>query len=136
MTAKATPILGRDAILAAQDAVTETIDVPEWGGAVIVKAMTGEQRDAFESAILKDKNDPAKGVEMRDFRARFVARVVVDDKGTRLFTDEDVKALSRKSARVLDRLYDVGARLAGMRKEDAERLAGNSDAQSDDSITD
>ena len=129
-------ILGRDAILAAQDAVTEQVDVPEWGGAVLVKAMSGEQRDAFEKSILKDKADPSKGVEMRDFRARFAARVIVDAKGTRLFTDEDVKALSRKSAKALDRVYDAGARLAGLRKEDAERLAGNSDAQSDGSTTD
>jgi hypothetical protein len=129
-------MLGRDAILAAQDVTSELVDVPEWGGSVCVKAMTGEQRDAFETSILKDKADPTKGVSFVDLRARFVARVCVDDKGVRLFTDEDVKSLSRKSAKALDRVYDVGARLAGMRKEDAERLAGNSDAQSDDSTTD
>lgn len=129
-------ILGRDAILAAQDAITETVDVPEWGGSVIVKSMTGEQRDAFETAILKDKSDPSAGISFADLRARFVARVCVDEKGVRVFDDSDVKALSRKSAKALDRVYDVGARLAGMRKEDAERLVGNSDAQNDASTTD
>ena len=41
-----------------------------------------------------------------------------------------------QGAKALDRVYDAGARLAGLRKEDAERLAGNSDAQSDGSTTD
>lgn len=128
-------LLTADNIFAANDCVFEDVAVPEWGGTVRVQAMTGEQRDGFEKAILKDKTDPGKGIEMSDFRARFVARVLVDEKGARLFSDTDVKGLSRKSARALDRVYDVGARLAGMRKEDAEALAGNSDAQSDASTT-
>lgn len=122
-------ILGRDAILAAQDITSETVEVPEWGGAVIVKGMSGEQRDAFEASVVHERGGKAE-VDMRNLRAKFVARCVVDEKGARLFADEDVPALARKSGAVLDRLFEVGQRLAGMRPADVEALAGNSDAQS------
>lgn len=122
-------ILGRDAILAAQDIAIETVEVPEWGGSVIVKGMSGEQRDAFEASVVSERGGKAE-VDMRNLRAKFVARCVVDEKGARLFADEDVPALARKSGAVLDRLFEVGQRLAGMRPADVEALAGNSDAQS------
>lgn len=129
------PIATRDAILAADDAQTEVVAVSEWGLSVIVKALTGEQRDAFEASIMRQK-DGGETVDTRDMRAKFVARCVVDEKGNRLFTNEDVKVLSRKSARALQRVFDVGARLAGMSKESVASLEGNSDAQSDASTTD
>jgi hypothetical protein len=41
--------LSADAILAADDIVTEAVDCPEWGGKVLVKAMTGAERDSSSS---------------------------------------------------------------------------------------
>lgn len=125
----------RDLILAADDLAFEDVEVPEWGCVVRIKAMSGGERDAFESSILKDRSDPSKGVDMRSFRAKFLTRVMIDESGARLFRPDEVKALSAKNARTLDRLYEVGARLAGMRDEDAERLAGNSEGQSEDSTS-
>ena len=45
-------ILTRDQILQANDLVTETVEVPEWGGSVFVKSLTGVERDQFEAAIV------------------------------------------------------------------------------------
>jgi len=99
--------------------------VPEWGCTVRLKAMTGEERDSFESSILRDRSDPSSGVDPRNFHAKFLVRILCDADGKRLFSDDDVELLSGKSASVLDRLYDVGASLAGLLPSDAERLAGN-----------
>lgn len=133
---EALPRATRDAILAADDLKYEDVEVPEWGLTVRVSAMTGAQRDAFEASILRDRDDPEKGVDSIGFRSKMVAVTVIDEQGERLFRDSDLAALSKKSARVLDRLYEVAACLAGLRQEDADRLAGNSDAQSDGSTTD
>ena len=65
------------------------------------------------------------GVDPRNFHAKFLVRILCDADGKRLFSDDDVELLSGKSASVLDRLYDVGASLAGLLPSDAERLAGN-----------
>lgn len=133
---KALPFATREAIFAADDIAHRDVEVPEWHLTVRVSALTGAQRDAFEAAILKDRDDPAKGVDAIGFRAKLVAVALIDENGDRLFRDSDLAALSKKSARVLDHLYEVAAELAGLRQEDADRLAGNSDAQSDGSTTD
>jgi hypothetical protein len=129
-------VLDRGAILAADDSGHEDVEVPEWGGTVRVKAMTGEQRDAFEVSVTSRDKHGNRLVEGRNVRAKLVARVCVNEKGVRLFSDEDVAALTRKSARALERVFEVGMRLAGMSDEDVASLEGNSSAQSDASTTD
>ena len=42
--------LNREAILAAEDLPRELVEVPEWGGAVYVRALTGAERDQFEAS--------------------------------------------------------------------------------------
>lgn len=33
----------------------ETFDVPEWGGSVLIREMTGTERDAYEESIFGNK---------------------------------------------------------------------------------
>src|SRR6516162_5882027 len=91
--------LSRDDILKAADNEPEEVDVPEWGGSVLVR---GGRRQV----------DPA------NVRAKLVARCVIDDDGNRLFTDADVAELGGKSAAAVDRVYAVAARLSGMGGEE------------------
>jgi hypothetical protein len=49
----------------------------------------------------------------------------VDDKGNRLFTDADVKALGAKSSRALSRCVRAAQRLNGLTGADLEDLAKN-----------
>ena len=48
-------ILGKKAILAAQDIPTEPVAVPEWGGEVLVRGLSGADRDAFEASVVEQK---------------------------------------------------------------------------------
>lgn len=112
--------LSRDAIIAAVDAVTETVPVPEWGGDVIIKSMTGAERDAYEVSLRR------KGeLNLANARAKLLVRVIVNEGGTRIFSDQDAMALGKKNAALLERLYDVAARLSGMTDEAAEDAEGN-----------
>jgi hypothetical protein len=43
-------LLSRDDILNADDLTIETIAVPEWGGEVNVKTLTGAEKDKWETA--------------------------------------------------------------------------------------
>jgi len=121
-------ILNRNAILAAPDIVTETVTVPEWGGEVLVKAISAAERDEFEQAIVQMRRS-GKRTEMEfnrsNFRARLAARALVDEDGDRLFSDADVELLGAKSASALDRVYEAAARLAGITKNDEEELEKN-----------
>ena len=114
--------LSRDDILKAADNEPEEVDVPEWGGSVLVRGMTGRERDAFEVSLMQPGRGGRKVLDPANVRAKLVARCVVDDDGGRLFTDADVAELGGKSAAAVDRVYAVAARLSGMGADDPEEL--------------
>jgi hypothetical protein len=125
----------RDQILSADDLPVREIEVPEWGFWVRVKTLTGEERDAFEAAIVK-RNGRNVTQNLANIRARLVANTVVDEAGARLFKFSDIEALGKKSALALDRVFGVASELSGLNPEDVEELAKNSASdQSDDSIS-
>ncbi len=120
-------LLGRDEILQAKDLKTERVSVPEWGGDVLVRSMTGAERDAFEASIL-EKRGSDYDVNMRNLRAKLAAWTIVDEEGSRLFSEDDIKALSEKSAGALQRVFNVASRLSAIGPEDVEELAKNSES--------
>lgn len=114
-------MLTREQILGKSDAVTERVDIPEWGGYAFVRELSGTERDAFEASILNGgKFDP------HNVRAKLVVRSLVDDAGNRIFTDADVDEVGRKSGTVLKRVFEIAQRINKMRPEDVDELAKNS----------
>lgn len=116
--------LTREAILARNNLAEETVDVPEWGGKVRVRELTGAQRDAWEAAFLSPQGDVRENF-MVGARARLVALAAVDAAGERLFRDEDVQALSAMPARGLNRVFSAASRLSGLSQNDLAELEGN-----------
>ncbi len=119
-------LLGREAILGAQDLETEDVAVPEWGGTVRVKALTAAERDAYEESLLIGKGRKRR-LSMMNARAKLVGLTVVGEDGQRLFNERDVAALGQKSSGALSRVFDVAMRLAGLTDEDIEELTENLD---------
>lgn len=118
-------LLNRDQILAAKDLSHEDVPVPEWGGTVRIRGMTGDERDAFEISLVHAREDGANLSEAH-IRARLVAFTAVDSEGKRLFTEADVAALGAKSSAPLDRCYAVAQRLSRLTAGDLKELKGNS----------
>lgn len=114
-------MLTKDQILAANDAATQTVDVPEWGGAIGVIAMNGIARDAFNASV-------AKGQPQSLFIANLLVATVVDDAGNPVFTVADVDALQKKNAAVTGRIADVAMKLNGLGASATEDAAKNSEA--------
>lgn len=128
-------ILTRDAILQAQDLPRELVEVPQWGGSVYVRALTGAERDTFETSIVEQRGKSTK-MNLKNIRAKLVALSVVDEEGNRIFSDADASALGKKSAAALDKVFEVAQRLSGLRPEDVEELSKNFGSdQSEDSIS-
>jgi len=128
-------LLTKDAILAANDLVTEDVEVPEWGGTVRVRTLSGAERDAFEQAVVTRKGKNVT-TNLANIRAKMVALCVVDENGQRLFADKDVLLLGTKSAAALDRVFTVAQQLAGLTDKDVDELAENLEpGQSDDSTS-
>ena len=128
--------LTRDAILQADDLLFEDVEIPEWGGMVRVRGLTGAERDAFEAEIVEQRGKKTR-LNMQNFRAKLVARSVVNGDGQRLFSDKDAHALGKKSAAALNRVFEVAQRLSGLSDKDVEELVENfAEGQSDGSTSD
>ena len=124
-------LLSREHILGADDRRTEDVPVPEWGGTVRVRALSGAERDAYEAGIVTLRGDGTKSVNLKNLRGRLVSLSCVDDEGNRLFSDEDAIALGDRSASALERVFDVARKLSGLSEDDVEELAeGFGDAPS------
>lgn len=128
-------ILTKDQILGANDKRTECVKVPEWktgdNDTVIIRTLSGTERDQFEDSIMRGDKRDFKGI-----RAKLVALSVVDENGKRLFTFEEAEVLGNKSARALDRVFAAAQKLSGFTQKDMEELTENlPPGQSADSIS-
>ena len=117
-------MLTKDQIFEAKDLVIEKVEVPEWGGDVFVRGMTGTERDSFESSVIDIRGSSQK-VNMSNIRAKLVSLSVCDEKGNRIFEDSDIIELGKKSAFALQRIFDVAQRLSGLSKEEMKALEKN-----------
>lgn len=97
----------------------ERVEVPEWGGVVFVRAMSGAERDAFELATA-----PPLGT-FANLRARLVALCACEEDGTRLFLDADAAQLGTLDARALDRIFQAARRLNALGADDFEQIKKN-----------
>ena len=107
-------MLSKGAILAADDIKIKTVEVPEWGGSVGLRVISGLDRDKFEQSF-SDK-------ELGNFRIRFLAASLCDENGGRLFTDADVEELGRKSSLVINRLFGMAFAHSAFTGEAVEEL--------------
>lgn len=117
-------LLSRDQILGATDLKTEDVDVPEWGGIVRVRALTGVERDSFETGMVEIRG-ASRRMNLANIRARLVALTAVDAEGNRLFTDSDVAELGKKSGAALNRVWETARKLSALTDEDVDELAGD-----------
>lgn len=125
-------LLSRDQIFDADDLTTQDVPVPEWGGEVRIKMLTGAERDRFEQSTVDMRgNKPTQN--LANLRARLVALCVVDEHGARMFSKDDVGRLGSKSAAALDRVFDAASKLNGMSEADIEELTEGFDNDPDGS---
>lgn len=113
--------LTKQQILEAKDIRYVDVEVPEWGGKVRVKMMTGTERDAYEASLYEVKAGADGKSDIRfnreDMRCKLLARVIVDEQGRRLFADAEIRTLGQKSAAALERVYKEAQRLNALDDE-------------------
>ncbi len=114
-------LLNKAQILAADDRKFIDVEVPEWGGAVRVSAMSGLQRDAYEMLLLDRQKNGAGG----SIRAALAASTIVDESGAPVFTIEDVEALEKKSGAALGRIFDAAIKLSKLEPAAVEEAVKN-----------
>ena len=117
--------LSRDKILKAHDLKLEKLRVPEWGGDVYLRPLTGKGRDAYEAGVY-DVN--TKKVRAENVRALLVSLTVTDEKGELLFSPGDIESLGGKSAKALDRIFTAAQTMNAVSDAAMADVEGNSGA--------
>jgi len=115
-------LLSKDAILAAADINFQTVPVPEWGGDVKIRSMSGADRDAHELWLTSQPEKEGGGFVLSNLRAHMAALSIVGEDGELLFNEADVVALGKKSAAALDRVYQAIITLNAIGPKDVEAL--------------
>lgn len=125
--------LTKDQILSADDRDTQEVDVPEWGGTVLVQEPTSWdlsqlRNEEFRVQVGTD-GKPRTTIDTTGHDARLAAICIVDEEGKRLFSDKEVKKLGRKSQKALDRVLKAIRDFDGV---DLEEIEGNSEPTDSD----
>ncbi len=117
-------MLTKEQILGVKDLIIREVEMPEWGGSVYVRGLTGSERDAFEASVIEQRGKTNR-VNMINVRAKLLVLTICDKDGNPVFTAADIDALGKKSAQALQKLFDVASELSGLSEKDAEELAKN-----------
>jgi len=117
-------LLDRDAILEVDDINIELLDIPEWGGEVYVRGLTGIERDNYEAGLIISRGKQ-QVVNLQNARAKLCALSLCDADGKPLFTPADVIRLGEKSASALSKVFETAQRLSGLSDEDVADLTEN-----------
>lgn len=107
-------VLSRDEILAAVDAralETAEVDVPEWGGTVLVRLMNAN--DVERTGLADGERDAS-------MFPKVIAACVVDEEGNPMFSPDDVAALARVDMMVAARVFAEIMRVNGLADEELE----------------
>jgi len=112
-------LLSKSDILKARDFKMREVEVPQWGGSVMIKTLSSKDKGAFEQKTTADKLD------LSTIMAEYCALIICDEDGKQLFTREDVEQLAEKSAAALELVFNEGRDLNTFTEKDLEALAGN-----------
>ena len=115
-------IIGRRDILELDDRPIELHEIPEWGGWLYFRGMTGAQRDRLEASVNKGEDK----VDTSGLRARGAAYCIVHPDGTPMFAESDVVRLGSRSALALTRAWKIASRMSGMSFDEGKEIEGNS----------
>ena len=110
-------ILSKALILEAADLRTEAVEVPEWGGEVLLRELSAAQMAEFKAksvaAVDPQTREIRDGATLFRLSAWVVCQGAMDEEGKRLFTDADVARLGEKSDTVIDRLAAHVLKMSG-----------------------
>lgn len=128
-------LASKEAILAAGGRETVEFEVPEWGGSVILREMTGKERDRYEQSLMEIKGNVARP-SLDNVRARLVSLCIVDQNGDPLFvTKQEIATLGNMSAKGLDRVYEKCQEMNGLDAGAVEELVTDFGSDQSDGST-
>jgi hypothetical protein len=107
------PRLTLAAIAASVDIPTEVVEVPEWGGSVLVQGLTKAQAAAVFDACMVEGEGSAKTIDPKKLEAELLLACVVEPK----LSAADLAVLEAKANAPVQRVAMACVRVAGLDKD-------------------
>jgi hypothetical protein len=114
-----TKYLSRDVILGSSDIQVEELEVPEWGGSVLVRELTTAEVENF-SIRTSNAQGQLDITRMSGLRAEVVSWALVDEEGNQLLHKKDAEALQKKSHQVIDRIFNEVLVMSGLKEPEQD----------------
>lgn len=105
--------LNREQIFSCPDVMEREVEVPEWGGSVLLRTLTKAKQVSVRKQAMNNGQLDDERLEVFLFIAGVIDPV---------FTPEDYEALRAKSAAAMDRVLTEIYRGSGMTKEEGARI--------------
>lgn len=120
-----TKVLNRESLLAASaDVPSQTVPVPEWGGAVIVRGMSAKELLAFQKTLEKPGGKAGEiDIDQESLAVKILIYCLFDADGNRLLDAGDEAVVQGMRGDVFQKLTRVAMQLNGYVSD-----AGNSSA--------
>jgi len=115
-------------IIEADDIEMRRVPVPEWGGAIYMKSMTGQDRDNYIGLVqarMVGSGDDRKISDYSGLSSHLLQKCMAKKDGSPLFSPAQVRDLQKKNSGVLNRLQTIAQEMNGLTDEEVEKYAGN-----------
>ena len=109
--------LSREAILKVDDLKREEMEIPEWGGTIMVRSLKGSERDKWAKEAIDDKGKPKENIN-----ALLIYYACEEPR----FEREDIDTLREKNVAVVERIVNKIMSLSGISAEAVEEIRKNS----------
>ncbi|NBT49946.1 MAG: hypothetical protein EBV86_01945 [Marivivens sp.] len=104
----------------------EQLEVPEWGGFIVVREMTAEARDAYEHSLFSQNEQGSFDKNLSNARAKLIAACVVGPDGKRMFdTEQKITVLGNQPISTINPIFDKCQEINSMGADEIEEIAGN-----------
>ncbi len=108
-------MLSKKAILDADDLPRETLHIPEWNGDVLIRGLSSADRDKISNARIRCLQARGESnISLISNEAKLAGMVLINDDGTRMFTDQEIALLATKSGEAIHRIVEVAERISGL----------------------
>lgn len=122
-------------ILQAQDIATKEIEVPEWGGNILIKQLSRGQQDEylkrqFGARMRQDTKAKTQELDLSNMYghdAFLLVCAVCDDNAKPIFTAAQIDALKQKNGEVIGRIAKEILQFSGMVEDDKVARGEKSD---------
>lgn len=115
------------------------VEIPELEATVRIQSLSEKEKSDYETRLISKNGRGILKDRLADATRRLIALCVVDQNGSRLFSNNDLSVIAEMDSFVSSRIYEACQEHCGFNKQDIETAVKNSDRVSvleDDSPTD